>query len=98
MGNLGPDSFWDLNHDGKLSDSERALRDQEIISGFNAVGNVGRNSGSSGKSKSNGKWSLLEFIIIATIVCIIGYAVKAFLGELFATVVIIIIGIALWNS
>ena len=68
MGNLGHDSFWDLNHDGKLSDMEIALKDQEIISDFNAMSNVGRNSGSSGRSKSNGKWSLLEFIIIASII------------------------------
>ena len=47
---------------------------------------------------SNGKWSLLEFVIFVTILCIVGYAIKAILGELVATVVVIIIGIAVWNS
>ena len=53
MGDLGHDSFWDFNHDGKLSGAERAMRDQEIISGFEASRNIGKYKGSGSSYRNN---------------------------------------------
>ncbi len=49
-------------------------------------------------TRSNGKWSLLEFIIFVTIFGIIAFALEAIVGEIIATAVIIIIGIAVLKS
>ena len=46
-------------------------------------------------SSSDGKWGLLEFIGVITIITIIGYAVAAIGGEFLGTIIVIIIGIAI---
>ena len=51
------------------------------------------NERSANESYSGNKWNILEFIIVMTIIGIIGYAIAAFAGELFGAIVIIIIGV-----
>ena len=103
MGNLGHDSFWDLNHDGKLSGMERALRDQEIISDFNAMSNVGKySSGSKNKPNNYNKNSISDNFIaffgaafIAVVCFVVGIKFASFEGEFTQTssVLLIIAGV-----
>lgn len=56
-----------------------------------------KNTTSVSRKKSSGKWSILEFTLIMTIIAIIGYAVAAFGGELLGAIVVIIIGIIIMS-
>ncbi len=55
------------------------------------------NTRPSSKSYSGNKWSILEFIIFITVISIIGFTIAAFVGEFFATIVIIIIAVIIFN-
>lgn len=50
-----------------------------------------RSTSSVPAKNTSGKWSLVEFTIIVTIIAIIGYAVAAFGGELLGAIVVIIV-------
>ena len=50
------------------------------------------------KPNTSGKWTLIEFIIMISILCIIGYTIAAIGGELLATIIVIIIGVIVCNS
>ena len=52
-----------------------------------------KNTTNISRKTSSGKWSLLEFTIVMTIISIIGYAIAAVGGELLGAIVVIIIGI-----
>ena len=52
---------------------------------------------SSYNKKSNNKWSFGFFLLMITILCVVGMLAEALLGELFATLLIIIIGVVIYK-
>ncbi len=79
---------------GRPSAGGSSSTNRPTVTPYNAANRPAANR----SARSNGKWSLLEFIIFVTIFGIIGFALEAIVGEIIATAVIIIIGIAVLKS
>lgn len=89
---LDPDDYDELDFSSYSSRASATSRPN--VSPYNTAGRPAANR----SSNSNGKWSLLEFIIFVTIFGLVGFAIEAIAGEIIATIVIIIIGIAVLKS
>ena len=100
---LDPDELENMSQDERCAAIEEAGLDPDDYDFYNTGTYSGNKTTSSRMTNysnratktSSGKWSIMEFVIVITIISIIGYAVVAFGGELLGTIVIIIIFIIL---
>ena len=83
---LDPDDY-DFYTGGNTSPKYHGANTKNYTSSYS------RKSSSSPAKNNSGKWSLIEFTLVITIISIIGYAIAAFGGELLGAIVVIIIGI-----
>lgn len=105
---LDPDELDSMDDDERRSAIEDAGLDPDDYD-FSSLRSVGKytqpttatkstNRNTPSKPNTSGKWSLIEFIIMISILCIIGYTIAAIGGELLATIIVIIIGVIVCNS
>lgn len=113
LAGLDPDELEDMDDDARravIEDAGLDPDDYEFVSSgsYSPRGQSQKTATNTYKTSShvspqystrpaNNKWSLAEFIIFITVICVIGFAIAAIGGELIATIVIIIIAVVVMS-